>query len=298
VRKPKDTDGDGLSDAYEDKIGTDKTKKDTDGDGMSDAAELKVKTNPLTWDTDGDGFNDDYEVKSGTSPLKVDTDGDGLTDDGVEVGYGTNPLDKKEKVDIVTATAEAAEMVAKPTGKDTDGDGLSDEFELKYGLDPRRVDTDDDGLGDKVEVLRGTDPTQKATDSSGDWSDLGDVMRGKKIDDTNAVIPGQYKGSGARADASDGTDRDGDVAAFISDDEANRLAAVAPPSGEVEIPDAGISDPEVAETPTYVAEASAAEPPADGGVMSDVDSLTSSSFDPSTSVASDESTFTQDEPIA
>src|SRR3989339_584026 len=41
-----DTDEDGLPDAFEDVIGTDKTKKDTDGDGYSDKTEIEQGYNP------------------------------------------------------------------------------------------------------------------------------------------------------------------------------------------------------------------------------------------------------------
>lgn len=45
---PRDTDRDTLSDAEEQKLGTDQTKGDTDGDGLSDATEVnKTKTDPL-----------------------------------------------------------------------------------------------------------------------------------------------------------------------------------------------------------------------------------------------------------
>jgi hypothetical protein len=43
----KDTDGDGLSDAFEDAIGTDKYKADTDGDGYNDKDELKNGYSPV-----------------------------------------------------------------------------------------------------------------------------------------------------------------------------------------------------------------------------------------------------------
>ncbi len=43
----RDTDGDGLSDAKEDEIGTDPVKRDTDGDGYSDGEEVSTKHDPL-----------------------------------------------------------------------------------------------------------------------------------------------------------------------------------------------------------------------------------------------------------
>lgn len=54
-----DTDGDGLSDNEERKIGTDPNNPDTDGDGLSDGKEVdKYETNPLNSDTDGDGLKE------------------------------------------------------------------------------------------------------------------------------------------------------------------------------------------------------------------------------------------------
>jgi hypothetical protein len=46
-----DSDGDGLSDQYEDGIGTDPHDKDTDGDGVSDLAEVVAGTDPLDPDS-------------------------------------------------------------------------------------------------------------------------------------------------------------------------------------------------------------------------------------------------------
>ena len=49
---------------------------------------------------------------------------------------------------------------------DTDGDGMPDEWELKYGLDPKNpndgaLDSDGDGYTNIEEYLNGTNPTEK-----------------------------------------------------------------------------------------------------------------------------------------
>ena len=67
---PQDTDGDGLMDNEEIKLGTDPERVDTDGDGLSDREEVKVyKTDPLKPDTDGDGYLDGQEVRYNYDPL-------------------------------------------------------------------------------------------------------------------------------------------------------------------------------------------------------------------------------------
>nr|MDJ0852344.1 hypothetical protein [Myxococcota bacterium] len=65
-----DSDGDGLSDAEEDLLGTDPLDPDSDGDGLDDGAEWDVwGTDPLDDDSDGDGFTDGAEVAAGSDPL-------------------------------------------------------------------------------------------------------------------------------------------------------------------------------------------------------------------------------------
>ena len=54
----EDQDGDGLSNAEENELGTDPENPDTDGDGISDGAE----------DSDGDGVPDGVELTNGTDP--------------------------------------------------------------------------------------------------------------------------------------------------------------------------------------------------------------------------------------
>jgi outer membrane protein OmpA-like peptidoglycan-associated protein len=70
-----DSDGDGLSDEEEAKIGTDPNNPDTDGDGLLDGEEVEeYKTDPKNPDTDGGGVNDGIEVKNGADPLDADDD--------------------------------------------------------------------------------------------------------------------------------------------------------------------------------------------------------------------------------
>lgn len=98
-----DTDGDCLTDPYENTIGTNPEDPDTDGDGIWDGVEVDTtdgeSTDPLDPDSDGDGLFDGAEDKNKngqvdtgeTDPNKADTDGGG-TNDGDEVKAGTDPL--------------------------------------------------------------------------------------------------------------------------------------------------------------------------------------------------------------
>ncbi|HON47343.1 MAG TPA: outer membrane beta-barrel protein [Kiritimatiellia bacterium] len=95
---PKDSDGDGLTDEEEARLGTDPFNKDTDGDGLTDGDEVKVyKTDPLNPDTDFDGLTDGQEVLIyKTNPLDRDTDKGGVADGHEVIEDGTNPLDPSD----------------------------------------------------------------------------------------------------------------------------------------------------------------------------------------------------------
>jgi hypothetical protein len=92
-----DSDGDGLRDIQETRIGTDPAKADTDDDGMPDGWEVRYALNPTDpsdapLDADGDGLTNLQEYLNHTDPTNPDTDGDGFSD-GDEVAAGTDPLD-------------------------------------------------------------------------------------------------------------------------------------------------------------------------------------------------------------
>lgn len=129
-----DTDGDGLSDAWENQqFGNlnQTASGDPDTDGLDNMGEFTRATNPNNPDTDGDTLTDGAEVNTHrTDPLRVDTDADTLSD-ATEVN--------------VTKT--------DPTKADTDGDGLRDGWEINMSLtDPLKADTDGDGVNDYDEL--------------------------------------------------------------------------------------------------------------------------------------------------
>lgn len=103
-----DSDGDGLTDAYETQIGTNPFDPDTDKDGLSDGEEVLVhKTDPLNPDSDWDGLTDGSEVNVyKTNPLDPDTDKGGVTDGHEVIEDGTNPLDPADDLMLITLNIE------------------------------------------------------------------------------------------------------------------------------------------------------------------------------------------------
>lgn len=134
---------------------------DSDGDGLSDAWELAYFTDLGQNGSDDlpdlDGLDNAGEQERGTNPTLADTDGDGLSDK-VETGTG-NWVDAKD-----TGT--------DPLSPDSDADGLPDGVEtrtslfvngLDTGTDPLVPNSDGDRIADGAEVARGADPTNPAS---------------------------------------------------------------------------------------------------------------------------------------
>ena len=92
-----DTDGDGIPDDEEVRLGLDPNNPadaldDPDHDGLTNVEEVRAGTDIHNPDTDGDGLTDGREVKVlHTNPLLKDTDGDGVPDN-IEVATGSDPL--------------------------------------------------------------------------------------------------------------------------------------------------------------------------------------------------------------
>ena len=121
IGAPLDTDGDGLTDAEEDLIGTDPDLADTDADGVRDDIEVVDINSPT--DTDGDGIIDalDPDDDNDSVPTLVefplgDTDSDMIA----------NYLDDDDDGDGIPNIDEDANMNGDPTDDDSDGDTIPD----------------------------------------------------------------------------------------------------------------------------------------------------------------------------
>jgi hypothetical protein len=117
-----DSDGDGLSDDDENRLGTDPNNPDTDGDGLLDGFEVRNGFDPLLpgeelLDSDGDGLNNLEEQAAGTNPNNPDTDGDGLTD-AEEIMIGTDPLNSDTDGDSILDQTDNCPLTVNPSQAD------------------------------------------------------------------------------------------------------------------------------------------------------------------------------------
>ncbi|MGB8955728.1 MAG: hypothetical protein WCC10_10150 [Tumebacillaceae bacterium] len=115
VDKNLDTDNDGLKDVFEQGV-THAYKADTDGNGVTDAYE----------DNDGDGLSNLVEQMGGTNPLMADSDGDTLSDFDETYTYNTNPALQDTDGDTLSDGVELKFFNLNPLQADEDGDGQLD----------------------------------------------------------------------------------------------------------------------------------------------------------------------------
>jgi uncharacterized repeat protein (TIGR01451 family) len=107
----EDLNANGRVDAGEtNPLNTEDGLADTDGDGLSDLDEARIGTDPTVPDTDGDGLNDKQEIEgvqgfAPTLPLVADTDGGGVPD-GIEVTNGTDPNEPSDDFSVADVRGE------------------------------------------------------------------------------------------------------------------------------------------------------------------------------------------------
>jgi hypothetical protein len=155
-----DSDGDGLTDDDELRLGTDVTVGDSDK-LVDPPAVTQVPApigDPLAW---GDGWSDHFEaerLRIGFDPRFQSLPAEACDDpDQNDTVDGRSDLDGDG-----VAHCEEALLGTDPERADSDGDGLADGLELRFGLDPTRPednrDDDFDGIPNGDEVMRGLDP--------------------------------------------------------------------------------------------------------------------------------------------
>ncbi|WP_437998709.1 hypothetical protein WMF26_00645 [Sorangium sp. So ce185] len=107
---PADTDGDGLSDAVEEEIGTDPNDADSDDDGVLDG--------------DEPNFSDDHDGDGLINALDPDSDGDGLFD-GTELGHDCADAATDPEAGTCIPDADPT-TTTNPLDADTDDGGVKD----------------------------------------------------------------------------------------------------------------------------------------------------------------------------
>ena len=135
---PTDTDGDGITDVYEQAHGLRTNRADgdgdLDGDGLSNLDEFEAHTAADDADTDNDGLSDYKELRRRfTDPLDPDSDADGMSD-GWEVRHRLDPNDPSD------------------ANGDIDQDGYTNRQEYESRTDARDA-SDNPGVSAAVELI-------------------------------------------------------------------------------------------------------------------------------------------------
>ncbi|MFZ9016642.1 MAG: hypothetical protein ACO23O_06580, partial [Ilumatobacteraceae bacterium] len=136
-----DTDGDGLSDAFEieqraEGQALSLNSDDIDLDGLTDAQELRLGTNPGVSDTDNDGLSDGEEVRhldeSGLAPV---------WDGGWDVTVYTDIVDGDDGWEVRPSAGDVTVVVSSdPLSADGDGDGIGDQAERQLAQSANAAD--------------------------------------------------------------------------------------------------------------------------------------------------------------
>ena len=110
---------------------------DSDGDGILNGDELRLGTDPLDVDTDDDGIWDGRELQWLLNPLSADTDNDGIQD-GTEIG-------------LTCEMVMQAMSAVKEGIKGTDFSKFQPDLDPTCTTNPRNADSDGGGVVDGLE---------------------------------------------------------------------------------------------------------------------------------------------------
>ena len=156
-----DTDGDGLTDAFEKLANLDSTKRDTDDDGIEDGREaVSAGHDPLVAESD--------DRRPVDVPGTAGVIGSGAFAENVRDGIVDTDRDG-----VSNHTEKLLHLPSDRRDADTDNDKVDDATELAIGTNPRLADTDGDRLLDGYEMHHLLNPLDAR---SGLGADLGSGM--------------------------------------------------------------------------------------------------------------------------
>ncbi|MFT5460698.1 MAG: hypothetical protein ACI9K2_007218, partial [Myxococcota bacterium] len=213
-----DSDGDGVPDPFE--IGDLEAPRDTDGDGLSDAADD---------DDDGDGLPTRDEDPDGDGdPTNDDSDGDGLPDHRDADDDGDGLLTALEDVDgdgDVRNDRSDGDGLPDYRDPDDDGDGMPTAIEDIDGDGVWDDDADGDGLPNHLDRNDDNDGIPAANEDplgAGIDTDLDGVPDFADADDDGDGVPSADEGTGdvdgdGRRDFQDADDDDDGVPGIDED---------------------------------------------------------------------------------
>jgi len=164
-----DTDGDGVADLTERRIGSDPRDRDTDDDGLRDLLEWELRDSGLDPKTPSKSKcytprPCEDENGDGRCDCILDSDDDGVCEcknDDLRECVGDTNRDCVDRDDDGWCDCRDRNEEGECQFTDTDGDGLHDCEEVFLGTAQRGNDTDADGLPDRVEARFDTNPAKE-----------------------------------------------------------------------------------------------------------------------------------------
>lgn len=199
-----DTDGDGMTDWYEDFYGLNKmlndASSDLDNDGLTNQQEQAGGTSPSLPDSDNDGMSDSWEVSNfgnQTASPNGDADNDGSTN--FDEFQATLSISITRDIDGKVTATSLSSTSSNPTDPnsqpDSDSDGLPDGWEfinLSGVFEGPNDDSDSDTYSNLVEFTAGSNPLNPLSiPSDTDADGLADAW-----ERTNFVLISAQNGSG------------------------------------------------------------------------------------------------------